>query len=146
MIKDHCSAHCKGAGQGAGDKVPRAYGGNAEGLLRTRRAQNTIISILARNQARRHWVYSGNYPEHLSPPRAHKTQKPNISQKTLGVFWKLSRTFAAPRSTRNAETKRQSGAVPIPLLALLALMTRAYSSLGVSRESNPRHQLLKALV
>jgi hypothetical protein len=33
-IKDRCSTHCKGAGQGAGNKVPRAYGGNAEGLLR----------------------------------------------------------------------------------------------------------------
>jgi hypothetical protein len=38
---DRCSAHRNGAGQGAGNKVPRAYGGNAEALLRTRRAQNT---------------------------------------------------------------------------------------------------------
>jgi hypothetical protein len=51
-IEDRCSAHCKGAGQGAGNKVPRAYGGNAEGLLGTRRARNTINSILACNQAR----------------------------------------------------------------------------------------------
>jgi hypothetical protein len=47
----------------------------------TRRARNTINSILARNQARRHWVYSGNYPEHSSLKNA-----------------------------RNAETKHQSGA------------------------------------
>ncbi len=71
-IKDRCSAYCKGAGQGAGNKVPRAYGGNAEGLLGTHRAQNTVNSILPRNQARRHWVYSGNYPEHLLLPRTHK--------------------------------------------------------------------------
>jgi hypothetical protein len=64
--------------------------------------------------------------------------------KTLGVFWELPRTFVPPKNARNAETKRQSGAVPIPLLALLALATSAYSSLGVSRESNPRPQLLKA--
>ncbi len=79
-IEDRCSAHCKGAGQGAGNKVPRAYGGNTEGLLGTRRAGNTINSILARNQARRHWVYSGNYPEHFLLPRMHETQKPSVSQ------------------------------------------------------------------
>ena len=39
-----------------------------------------LISILARNQARRHWVYSGNYPEHLSLPRTHQMQKPSVSQ------------------------------------------------------------------
>jgi hypothetical protein len=53
-IDNRCSAHCKGAGQGAGNKGPRAYGENAEGLLGTRRAQNTINSILAHIQARRH--------------------------------------------------------------------------------------------
>jgi hypothetical protein len=51
-IEDRCSTHCKGAGQDAGNKVPRLYGGNAEGLLGTRRVQNTINSILAHNQAR----------------------------------------------------------------------------------------------
>jgi hypothetical protein len=56
------------------------YGGNAEGLLRTRRARNTINIILGRNQARRHWVYSGNYPEHSLLPRTHETQKPSINQ------------------------------------------------------------------
>ncbi len=39
-------------------------------------------------------------------------------------------TFVAPKNERNAETKRRSGAVPIPLLALSASMTTAYSSLG----------------
>jgi hypothetical protein len=77
-----------------------------------------LISILARNQARRHWVYSGHYP----------------------------RKFVAPKNAQNAETKRQLGAVPIPLLALLALTTSAYTSLGVSQELNPQPQLLKALV
>jgi hypothetical protein len=83
----------------------------------TQSAQH-LISILARNQARRHWVYSGHYP----------------------------RIFVAPKNARNAETKRQSGAVPIPLLALLALMTSAYTSLGVLQELNPQPQLLKASV
>ncbi len=55
----------------------------------------------------------------------------------MGVFWKLSRIFIAPKNAQNAETKHQSGAVPILLLALLALTTSAYSSLGVSWESNP---------
>ncbi len=118
VIEDRCSAHCKGAGQGAGNKVPRAYGGHAEGLLRTHRARNAINSILA--------------------------QKP--SEKTLGVFWKISRTFVAPKNAWNAETKRQSGAVPIQLLALSASTTSAYSSLGVSQELNPQPQLLKTLV
>ncbi len=80
VIEDRCSARCKGVGQGAGNKVPRAYRGNAEGILGMRRARNTIYSILAHNQARRHWVYSGNYPEHSLLPRAHETQKPSVSQ------------------------------------------------------------------
>ncbi len=77
----------------------------------TQNAQSAkhLISILARDQARRHWVYSGHYP----------------------------RIFVAPKNAQNAETKRQSGAVPIPLLALLALTTSAYTSLGVSQELNP---------
>jgi hypothetical protein len=85
---------------------------------RSRRARNTNYSILARNQARRHGVYSGHYPE----------------------------TFVAPKNAQNAETKRRAGAVPILLLALSASMTSAYSSLGVSQESNPQPQLLKASV
>jgi hypothetical protein len=64
----------------------------------------------------------------------------------MGVFWELPRTFLTPKNAQNAEVKRQSGAVPIPLLALLALTTSANSSLGVSRELNPRPQLLKASV
>jgi hypothetical protein len=77
----------------------------------TQNAQSAqhLISIFAHNQARRHWVYSGHYP----------------------------RIFVAPKNTRNAETKRRSGAVPIPLLALLALMTSTYTSHGVSQELNP---------
>jgi hypothetical protein len=56
------------------------------------------------------------------------------------------RIFIAPKNARNAETKRQLGAVPILLLALLDLMTSAYTSLGVLQELNPPPQLLKALV
>ncbi len=76
----------------------------------------TLISILGRNQVGRHWVYSGHYP----------------------------RIFVTSKNARYAETKRQSGAVPILLLALSALATSAYTSLGVSQESNPQPQLLKA--
>jgi hypothetical protein len=78
----------------------------------------TRISILARNQAKRHWVYSGHYP---------------------GIF-------VALKNARNTETKHRLGAVPILLLALLASTTSAYTSLGVLQELNPRPQLLKALV
>ena len=117
IIDDRCSARCYGAGQRAGNKIPSTYG-ETHRPYSERAECATLISILARNQARRHWVYSGHYP----------------------------RIFVAPKNAQNAETKRRSGAVPIPLLALLALMTSAYSSLGVSRESNPRPQLLKALV
>jgi hypothetical protein len=70
------------------------------------------------NQVGRHGLYSGHY----------------------------SRVFVAPENARNAETKRQSGAVLILLLALLASMTSAYSSLGVFQGLNPQHQLLKASV
>ncbi len=84
---------------------------------RSRRAQNTI-SILACNQVGRHRVYSGHYP----------------------------RIFVAPKNEQNAETKCQSGAVPILLLVILASTTSAYSSLNISQESNPQPQLLKASI
>jgi hypothetical protein len=38
------------------------------------------------------------------------------------------RIFVAPKNAQNAETKRQSGAVPILLLVIPALTTSAYSS------------------
>jgi hypothetical protein len=56
------------------------------------------------------------------------------------------RIFAASKNAQNAETKRQSGAVPILLLVIPVLTTSAYSSLNVLQESNPRPQLLKASV
>ncbi len=74
--------------------------------------------IGVRNQVGRYGLYSGHYPE----------------------------VFVAPENAQNAETKCWSGAVPILLLALLALMTSAYSSLGVLQGLNPRRQLLKASV
>jgi hypothetical protein len=80
--------------------------------------RNTNYSILARNQARRHWVYSSHYSGTFVAQKMHETQKPSVGQ----------------------------GLYQSPLLALSALMTSAYSSLRVSRESNPQPQLLKALV
>jgi hypothetical protein len=95
-----------------------AHVGKRIGPTQNVQSPQHLISILARNQARRHWVYSGHYP----------------------------RIFAAPKNARNAETKHRSGAVPIPLLALLASTTSAYTSLGVLQELNPQPQLLKGLV
>jgi hypothetical protein len=60
----------------------------------------------------------GTTPEYLSLLRMHKMQKPSVSQ----------------------------GLYPILLLALLASTTSAYTSLGVSQDSNPQPQLLKATV
>jgi hypothetical protein len=60
----------------------------------------------------------GTTPEYLSLLQTHKTQKPSVSQ----------------------------GLYPILLLALLASTTSPYSSLGVTQDSNPQRQLLKALV
>ncbi len=57
-----------------------------------------------------------------------------------------SGVFVAPKNAQNTKTKHQTVAVPILLLALLALMTSAYSSLGVFQGLNPQHQLLKASV
>ncbi len=71
-----------------------------------------------RNQVGRHGLYSRHY----------------------------SGVFVAPKNAQNAETKRWSGAVPILLLAILALTTSAYSSLGVLQGLNPRRQLLKVSV
>ncbi len=83
-----------------------------------RAGRMTLFSILACNQAGRQWVYSGHYP---------------------GIF-------IAPKNARNAETKHPSRAVPILLLALLALTTSAYTSLGFLQKLNPQPQLLKASV
>ncbi len=68
-----------------------------------------------RDQVGSHELYSGNY----------------------------SGVFIAPKNAQNEETKCQSGAVPILLLALLALMTGAYSSLDVSQGLNPNVSYLK---
>ena len=91
----------------AGNQVPVSYRETRRPYSRRMKVR-TRIFILACNQARRHRVYSGNYPEH---------------------------------SLLQEHTKRRNQAsvrdLPIPLLALLALTTSAYSSLGVSREPNP---------
>ncbi len=54
-------------------ETQRAYSEHAE-------RETLLIFLLARNQARRHRMYSGDYPEHLLLPRTHETQKPSISQ------------------------------------------------------------------
>ncbi len=107
----------KEAGKEAGNQVPSTYEETHRPYSRARRAHDTF-SILVRNQVGKHWVHTGHYP----------------------------RIFVAPKNARNAETKRRAGAVPIPLLALSASTTSAYTSLGFWQESNPQPQLLKALV
>ncbi len=65
----------------------------------------------------------------------------------MGVFWELPENiFVALKNTQNVEAKRRSGAVPILLLVIPALMTNAYSSLNISQGLNPQPWLLKALV
>ncbi len=85
---------------------------------RSRRARNTKYSILAYNQARRHWVYSGHYPG----------------------------TFVAPKNTRNAETKHQSGAVSIPATSIIGFDDQRLLQPWSFTELNPQSQLLKASV
>ena len=48
----------------------------------TQNAQSAqhLISILACNQARRHWVYSGHYPRIFVLQRMHKRLKPSVGQ------------------------------------------------------------------
>jgi hypothetical protein len=53
------------------------------------------------------------------------------------------RILIAPKNAQNTETKRQSGAVPILLLAISASMTSAYSSLGVSQGLTPNFSYSK---
>ncbi len=72
------SARCCGAVQSR-NQVPVLYRETRRPHSRHTKVQ-TRNFILARNQARRHRVYSGNYPEHLSLPRTHKMQKPSINQ------------------------------------------------------------------
>jgi hypothetical protein len=60
----------------------------------------------------------GNTPGYLLLPRTHEAQKPSVSQ----------------------------GLYPILLVALLASTASAYTSLGVSHDSNPQCQLLKGTV
>ncbi len=54
-------------------EMQRAYSECAE-------RKTLLIFILTRNQARRHWMCSGNYPEHSLLPRTHEMQKPIVSQ------------------------------------------------------------------
>jgi hypothetical protein len=72
------SARCYGAVR-SGNQVPVSYREMRRPHSRCMKVQ-TRIFILARNQARRHRVYSGNYPEHSSLPGTHETQKPSVSQ------------------------------------------------------------------
>jgi hypothetical protein len=94
-----------------------AYG-RYNGPIRVIQKHGHECIISNRNQVVRHGLYPGHY----------------------------SGIFVNPKNAQNAATKRQSGAVPVLLLALLASTTSTYSSLGVLQGMNPRPQLLKASV
>jgi hypothetical protein len=98
--------------------IPSTYGGTHRPYSRLHRVQNMNFILARGNWVERHWMYSGHYP----------------------------RIFVAPKNAQNAETKHQSGAVPILLLVILASITSAYSSLNILKGLNPRPWLLKALV
>ncbi len=114
----HCTLlRCKA---GNGKLLPIAYERyNGPVRVMQKHGHQCIISGLAtHNQVGRHGLYPGHYSEIFITPRTHEMQKPSISQ----------------------------GLYPILLLALSALTTSAYTSLGVSQESYPWPQLLKASV
>jgi hypothetical protein len=85
-------------------------------ILRT--VPNTNFILSTSSWAERHRVYSGHYP----------------------------RKFGASKNAQNAETKCQSGAVPILLLIIPVLTTGSYSSHNILQGLNPRPWLLKTLV
>jgi hypothetical protein len=114
----HCTLlRCK---VGNGKLLPIAYERyNDPVQVMQKHGHECIISrLVTRNQVGRHGLYPGHYSGIFIAPRMHETQKPSISQ----------------------------GLYPILLLALFALTTSIYTSLGVSQESYPRPQLLKASV
>jgi hypothetical protein len=81
----------------------------------SRNAQNTNFILARKIWVGRHWVYSGHYP----------------------------RIFIALKNAQNAESKHRPGDVPILLLAILALTTGTYSSLGFLQGLNPNVGYLK---
>ncbi len=68
-ISDPSSAPCLRVRGRAGNQYLVRMGGTHKAYSRSRIARNTNYSILARNQARRHWVYSGHYPGTFVAPK-----------------------------------------------------------------------------
>jgi hypothetical protein len=103
-------ARCYGARR-SGKLLPIAYE-RYKGPVRVVQMHGhecTISGLATRNQVGRHGLYPRHYSGVFVAPRAHETQKSSIGQ----------------------------GLYPILLLALLALTTSAYSSLGFSQELYP---------
>ncbi len=117
LLKRSCHRTLLWCEAGNGKQLPIAYG-RYNGPVRVMQKHRHECIISSRSQVGRHGLYPGHY----------------------------SGIFVAPKNARNAETKHQSGVYPILLLALSASMTSAYTSLGVSPDSNPQTQLLKASV
>jgi hypothetical protein len=78
--KSTAAAHARVRGKEQGTRYLEHTGETQRAYSERAERKTLLIFILARNQARRHWVYSGNYPKHLSLPRTHETQKPSVSQ------------------------------------------------------------------
>jgi hypothetical protein len=72
---------------------------------RLRRVLNTNYSLLARNQARRHRVYSGNYPEHSLLQEHTKCRNQAFKPKITRALRENTCFVQEPISTRSA-TKR----------------------------------------
>jgi hypothetical protein len=110
-------AHCYGARWGTRNNY-QLHMGDATAPSELCRSMDTNVLLAIITKWEDMGCTQGTTPGYLLLPRTHKTQKPIVSQ----------------------------GLYPILLLALSALTTSAYTSLGVSQDSNPRPQLLKASV
>jgi hypothetical protein len=110
-------ACCYGVRRGTGNNY-QLYMGDTMAPSESCRSTDTTVLLAIVTKWEDMGCTPGITPGYSLLPRTHKTQKPSISQ----------------------------GLYPILLLALSALMTSTYTSLGVSQDLNPRPQLLKASV
>jgi hypothetical protein len=101
-------AHCYGARRGMGNYY-QLHMRDTTAPSKSCRSTDTNVLLATCNHMGRHGLYSRHYSGVFIAPRTHETQKPSVGQ----------------------------GLYPILLLALSALPTSAYTSLGVSQESYP---------
>ncbi len=118
ILRGNFSMKVSASGAKNGNQLLIAYGKIQRPRSSCAEAWTRIYYLQASPSGKTLGCTMGTTPEYSSLLGAHEMQKPSISQ----------------------------GLCPILLLALSALMTSAYTSLGVSQDSNPRSQLLKASV